>query len=124
MRFMQSGSGKGAFRTRYTEYSLYYSDDNGIRHSLGEPARDEDSTILSNTVLYTRRNDGSTSKLSAMKTAVNSFIDQVAENAAGDTSTTEDNVSIGSALSSSEVIIVISVREMVTIVVAITTPRL
>ena len=83
---------KGSFPNRYTEYSLYYSDDNGIRHSLGEPARDEDSTILSNTVLYTRRNDGSTSKLSAMKTAVNSFIDQVAENAAGDTSTTEDNV--------------------------------
>ena len=83
---------KGSFPNRYTEYSLYYSDDNGIRHSLGEPARDEDSTILSNTVLYTRRNDGSTSKLSAMKPAVNSFIDQVAENAAGDTSTTEDNV--------------------------------
>ena len=83
---------KGSFPNRYTEYSLYYSDDNGIWHSLGEPARDEDSTILSNTVLYTRRNDGSTSKLSAMKTAVNSFIDQVAENAAGDTSTTEDNV--------------------------------
>ena len=83
---------KGSFPNRYTEYSLYYSDDNGIRHSLGEPARDEDSTILSNTVLYTRRNDGSTSKLSAMKTAVNSFIDQVAENAAGDTSTMEDNV--------------------------------
>ena len=83
---------KGSFPNRYTEYSLYYSDDNGIRHSLGEPARDEYSTILSNTVLYTRRNDGSTSKLSAMKTAVNSFIDQVAENAAGDTSTTEDNV--------------------------------
>lgn len=74
------------------DYSLYYVDDSGSRHYLGNETRSEDATILEDTVLYTRSNGGSIPKMTAMKNAVGNFIDQVAANAAGDPTITEDDV--------------------------------
>lgn len=74
------------------DYSLYYVDDSGSRHYLGNKTRSEGATILEGTVLYTRSNGGSIPKMTAMKNAVGNFIDQVAANAAGDPTITEDNV--------------------------------
>lgn len=74
------------------DYTLYYVDGNGTTHQLGNTVHSSSETILTDTTLYTRRSGGEISKIQAMKTAVNSFIDQVATNAAGDPADPEDNV--------------------------------
>lgn len=74
------------------DYSLYYVDDSGSRHYLGNETRSQNAVILEETVLYTRRSGGTISKIAAMKNAVGNFIDQVAANATGDPATNEDDV--------------------------------
>ena len=74
------------------DYSLYYVDDSGSRHYLGNETRSQNAAILEDTVLYIRRSGGSISKIAAMKNAVGNFIDQVTANATGDPATNEDDV--------------------------------